>query len=112
MKLIDGDKLERHLDYLIQKEKQFAKKCSQSPNNEFERQRRYCFEADALAYGLCKNVMDYYIIQPEDVIPAKRGHWIKETFDYSRCSICGEIRHPSSFCPECGADMRGEGNDT
>lgn len=72
MKLIDGDKLEKHLDYLIQKEEQFAKKCSQSPNNEFERQRRYCFEANALAYGLCKNVMDYYLVADTQVM----SQWI------------------------------------
>ena len=68
MKLIDGDRLEKHLDYLIQKEKQLAKKCALSPNNEYERQRRYCFEADALAYGLCKNVMNYYLV--DDTQPA------------------------------------------
>lgn len=77
MKLINGDKLERHLDYLIEKEKQFAKECSLSPNNEFERQRRYCFEANALAYGLCKNVMDYYLVkdvQPVSAIKKLQEH--------------------------------------
>ena len=68
MKLIDGDKLEKHLDYLIQKEKQLAKECSLSPNNEFERQRRYCFEANALAYGLCENVMNYYSVADAQIM--------------------------------------------
>ena len=104
MKLIDGDKLERHLNYLIKRDNQFAEMCD--GNDDYSRQRKYCFEVDALAYQLCKSVMDYYIIQPEDVIPAKRGHWIKETLGYSRCSNCGEIRKPSNFCPECGYDMR------
>ena len=72
MKLIDGDKLKGHLDYLIQKERQLAKGCSRSPDNEFERQRRYCFEANALAYELCKNVMDYYLVADTQVM----NQWI------------------------------------
>lgn len=72
MKLIDGDKLERHLDYLIQKEKQLARKCSLSTDNEFERQRRYCFEANALAYELCENVMNYYLVADTQVM----SQWI------------------------------------
>ena len=72
MKLIDRDKLKKHLDYLIQKEEQLAKECALSPNNEFERQRRYCFEANALAYGLCENVMDYYIVADAQVM----NQWI------------------------------------
>lgn len=72
MKLIDRDKLKKHLDYLIQKEEQLAKECALSPNNEFERQRRYCFEANALAYALCENVMDYYIVADTQVM----NQWI------------------------------------
>lgn len=68
MKLIDGDKLKKHLDYLIRKEEQLAKECALSPNDEFERQRRYCFEANALAYRLCENVMDYYLVTNAQVI--------------------------------------------
>lgn len=73
MKLIDRDKLKKHLDYLIQKEEQLAKECALSPNNEFERQRRYCFEANALAYALCENVMDYYIVADTQVM----NQWIR-----------------------------------
>ena len=55
----------------------------------------------------------------------KKGHWKGEYFKYPsglkiffyRCSECGyEERHayedtkPSNFCPNCGADMRGEQN--
>lgn len=70
MKLINGDKLERHLDYLIKKDNQFAKMCN--GNDDFSRQRKYCFEVDALAYQLCKNVMDYYLVK--DVQPVNQ--WI------------------------------------
>lgn len=61
MKLIDGDKLRRHLDYLIKKDTQFAKMCEGV--DDFNRQRKYSFEANILAYELCQNVMDYYLVK-------------------------------------------------
>lgn len=61
MKLIDGDKLRNHLDYLIKKDTQFAKMCE--GNDDFNRQRKYSFEANILAYELCQNVMDYYLVR-------------------------------------------------
>lgn len=94
MKLIDGDKLKKHLDYLIQKEEQFANECSLSPNNEYERQRRYCFEANALAYRLCKNVMDYYLaadtqamnqwISVKDKLPETNAIGVAHVLAYDR----------------------------
>ena len=49
-----------------------------------------------------------------DVQPVKRGKWTD-----NRCSICGArpdnymcgdvwIKHYPSYCPHCGADMRGD----
>lgn len=61
MKLIDGDKLRNHLDYLIKKDTQFAKMCE--GNDDFNKQRKYSFEANILAYELCQNVMDYYLVK-------------------------------------------------
>lgn len=104
MKLIDGDKLEKHLDYLIQKDEQFAKECSQSPNNEFERQRRYCFEANALAYGLCKNVMNYYLVA--DVQPIVYAHKTINVGRRSYCSNCGKLAIMEEFCSKCGAKVK------
>ena len=56
-----------------------------------------------------------------DVRPVVRGHWIdmKPTNEETglpisikgpdfRCSNCGATEFPSNFCPNCGADMRGE----
>jgi hypothetical protein len=49
-----------------------------------------------------------------------RGEWIahatavgdKEYIEYSRCSECGEMALVRmNFCPNCGADMRGENNE-
>lgn len=52
-----------------------------------------------------------------DVIERKKGRWIgKPIAGYTtvRCSVCknvfSENRGRWSFCPECGADMRGGGN--
>lgn len=53
-----------------------------------------------------------------DVVSVVRGKWIADGDGYHwtyNCSICGwkdgypfNKRH--NFCPNCGADMRGEGN--
>lgn len=65
-------------------------------------------------------------IRPADVRPAVRGRWVKshaivgidtKTCDVKigetdKCSVCGEefVRpiKEYKFCPNCGADMRGE----
>ena len=57
-----------------------------------------------------RRVIEFAAENTADVQPVKRGKWIKATFDYSQCSICGEYRHQSNFCPNCGADMRGDDN--
>ena len=55
-------------------------------------------------------------VQPE----RKTGHWIPQDFNkhygmtsttvyyYPKCSMCGESANYTNFCPNCGADMRGE----
>ena len=46
----------------------------------------------------------------------KTGKWIPFDYPWYRCSECGAVRENKSFlenyCPNCGADMRGEGNET
>lgn len=40
----------------------------------------------------------------------KRGKWIKRmsTSDSLKCSVCGNNHDcPTTYCPNCGADMRG-----
>ena len=52
-----------------------------------------------------------------DVRENVRGEWIFPYGDkkYKRCSVCGRvfysIPYNTNFCPECGADMRGEKNE-
>lgn len=53
----------------------------------------------------------------DNVRPVVRGEWIwTETGDddyeqYWVCSVCGEHNfYEANFCPNCGADMRGENN--
>lgn len=48
----------------------------------------------------------------------KKGHWIDANPDEpldprQTCSECGntEILHSANYCPNCGADMRGEENN-
>lgn len=53
-------------------------------------------------------------IKPANVRPVVHGRWIDYDDDYGAlcCSVCDkdapeDTRWP--FCPNCGADMRGEG---
>lgn len=66
-------------------------------------------------------------IPAADVRPVIRGEWIKQepyNQNYWKCSNCGETNKyayrdgdvtiyelQDFFCPNCGADMRGEEND-
>ena len=51
-----------------------------------------------------------------DVQPVKHGKWIDYNPDNENdprciCSVCGSVEFPLSrhkYCPNCGADMRGE----
>ena len=49
-----------------------------------------------------------------DVRENVRGEWIKQYFDFRdncqiySCSKCGYQDIDTNFCPNCGADMRGE----
>lgn len=66
-------------------------------------------------------------IPAADVVERKRGEWIDTGFENStgkiyRCSACNKTNNPNKkdvemgrvkekpdFCPNCGADMRGDG---
>ena len=100
MRLIDADALEKYLS---------------DAEIEATRQRKYVF-ASALN-TICGNVRNFPTIEPE----RKKGKWVgKERFVNSpefyswQCSVCGcvledpTLDKPYPFCPNCGADMRGE----
>ena len=59
-------------------------------------------------------VMETIKEQPTVELPV-RGRWIRQDETYTKfmCSNCGTFNHPSTydFCPNCGADMRGEKHD-
>ena len=52
-----------------------------------------------------------------DAVERKRGRWIEEPNCTYRCSQCGEHYQSirgymyHNFCPNCGAEMRGEANN-
>lgn len=58
-------------------------------------------------------------IEPE----RKKGKWIPQDFNkhngmvstavyyYPKCSVCGNSADYTNFCPNCGADMRGDNDD-
>ncbi len=89
-------------------------------------------DADALMADIRQNSASYFaddfahewVDKQPTVEERKRGEWIGTEFDgYAdgnpvyyewKCSCCGAIiedEEPTwNFCPNCGADMRGENN--
>lgn len=56
-----------------------------------------------------KKPTDFHVIEPE----RRKGKWITQQFgSWAECSECHELYDIpiaiSNFCPNCGADMRGE----
>ena len=53
-----------------------------------------------------------------DAVEVVHGRWESTTeqdefgeMDFFKCSVCGQLRwFETNYCPNCGADMRGEGN--
>ena len=71
--------------------------------------------ADAIYRCLCDGIEECEAVQPEQ----KAGKWepimVFDGYVDFRCSAChryrfhnGEMRKKYKFCPNCGADMRGE----
>ena len=64
-------------------------------------------------YGGCR-VDDFIMaLPPADVRPVARGQWERTSKSLMACSVCGNCVVDDRisgmfFCPNCGADMRGD----
>ena len=77
--------------------------------------RTFQKDKDTMVYEV-KKLSDFLTIEPE----RKKGKWINvndgkwNTIEVLKCSVCGEMDNrmnkTDNFCPNCGADMRGEEN--
>lgn len=57
--------------------------------------------------GILQAIQEQPTIEPE----RKTGKWIN-SYKRQTCSVCKQRGYRSwSFCPNCGADMRGESDD-
>lgn len=58
-----------------------------------------------------ENFLEYNTVDAVEVV---HGRWIVENEESIRCSECcfnrATIKMPMDYCPNCGADMRGDGN--
>lgn len=63
----------------------------------------------------CTIAVDEAIDKSPTIEERKTGEWIPFDYPWYRCSECGAVRENKSFlenyCPNCGADMRGEGHE-
>lgn len=87
---------------------------------EIETEKQYPFASDeerGLTAGFCE-VDELVNNQPTvDAVEVVRGEWITKCMEGSwthyrySCSNCGSgFDSNSNYCPNCGADMRGEKN--
>ena len=71
---------------------------------------------------LAVTVEDILKIPAADVRPVVRGKWIQDCDYHFRCSACGDrltvsnghpldVANGWSYCPNCGADMRGNDDE-
>lgn len=62
-----------------------------------------------------KLIYDLSDMTTADVRENVKGEWIRcedDEWIHYECSVCGEIIHHETlnFCPNCGAEMRGDKN--
>ena len=73
-------------------------------------------ELESWVIRFLKDTADCY--EKEYLTSAERtGHWIHQTqYNRIQCSVCETVYRntfaPKNFCPNCGADMRGEEDDS
>lgn len=61
---------------------------------------------------LAMRIEDYLIRLSSTQPERKKGKWNPFDVPWYQCSVCGAVREQKAFmenfCPNCGADMRGE----
>lgn len=73
-------------------------------------------EINELPYRVHGKVINLIAKQPT-IEERKKGEWEFPYTDkrYKKCSVCGRefysIPHTAHYCPNCGSDMRGDGDD-
>ena len=59
-----------------------------------------------------QKTLEQIIDEQPTIEERKKGKWIDAQYPFSKCSICGcyfdTANNEAKFCPNCGADMRGE----
>ena len=80
----------------------------------------HCYAEEGCNHPMYEHALDaIQEIYAEDVAPVVHGRWetvidhdeLWGDMEYYKCSVCGkmELRDAQTpFCPNCGADMRGE----
>ena len=69
------------------------------------------YEAFGVSIDLENSVVCKHFKNQADFMEVAHGRWIrhKENCLYNKCSICCyEHCRENNYCPNCGADMRGE----
>ena len=69
-----------------------------------------CFRLDMRVDSDYAEKCGDFLTELPSVQPSRKGHWIDENQIWKRCSECKTLvrYNKSNFCPDCGADMRGD----
>lgn len=75
------------------------------------------FDSGDIRYGILVAINQVEKQPTADVAEVRHGKWITptkingRTFDIPHCSVCGNVPcDKGKYCPNCGADMRGDKN--
>lgn len=64
---------------------------------------------DSIAQWLAKKIKN---VPPADVAPIRHGRWKKE-YGHYKCLLCNGLDDfADNYCPNCGARMDGENDET
>ena len=119
MRPIDGDAMRQDLRRQFEAIYKSAIETPIMPDDPFVKLLAKCEGLHMKAY--IDNPCEYIDSRPTiDVPPVRRGEWVNRDYittayghiDCADCTNCGALEVPldkyGNFCPNCGADMRGE----